>query len=308
MPVSIVLHLGLASKIKPQRDVGRHIHGWFFHTLSERYSKDFAALLHGSNTYTLSGLFPQSARYTGDYYVRITSISEQVSEFLLKEFTKKAPSVLRFGAHTFDLEGIAIDRHPLARQTSYHDLANNSSYGREISLKFVSPTSFHSNDIFIPLPIPFYVFNSLLGKWNDHVPQPLVIKNKKEFLEFVAQNVSVTELKSIRSSAWSLPKGGWGSTVGFEGLVSFSILKRAKIEKRIEKIEKRLSNGDEADAKREQLIAERHKKDKWLLLYKDFCAQLNCLSEFAFYCGVGHHTAEGMGQCRLVSVAQLTPR
>lgn len=299
MPVSIVLHLGLASSIKPQRDVGRHIHGWFFHTLSDRYSKDFATLLHGSNAYTLSGLFPQSAKYPGDFYVRITSISEQVSEFLIKEFTSKAPSVLQFGAHTFDLEGIALDRHPMAKQISFHELSNNIGSDRDIGLKFVSPTSFHSNDIYIPLPIPFYVFNSLSGKWNDHAPQPLKIKNKKEFLDFVTENVSVAELRNVYSSDWSLPKGGWESTVGFEGAVTFKILKRSKIEKRIEKIEKRLlSQKDELEAKRQQLITEKRKKEKWVQQYNEYCALLICLSKFAFYCGVGHHTAEGMGQTR----------
>lgn len=301
MPVSIVLSLGLASKLKPQRDVGRHIHGWFFHMISEKYSKDFATLLHGSNAYTLSGLFPQPARFPGDYYVRITSISEKLSDFLLHDFANKVPATLRLGAHMFDLEEIAIDKHPMAKKVSFQDLSAHRNVDKNICVEFVSPTSFHSDEIFIPLPVPFYVYNSILAKWNNHAPKSLIIKNKNEFLDFVTKYVAVTKLNNINSSSWSMPKGGWHSTLGFEGTVQFSIVKRSKIEARIKKIEKRLETKDVSNGQEEKLISIKTKEENWHNNYAFYCSQLHCLSEFAFYCGVGHHTAEGMGQIKIAS-------
>ncbi len=72
----------------------------------------------------------------------------------------------------------AIHPHPWAAQTSYEALAAPWLLGRaqperKITLQFASPTTFKSGGKNVPVPLPEWVFGSLLEKWNAFAPVAL---------------------------------------------------------------------------------------------------------------------------------------
>lgn len=68
--------------------------------------------------------------------------------------------------------------HPWAAQTTYEALSapwllGRVRPGRRLSLAFMSPTTFKSAGKHVPVPLPEWVFGSLLEKWNAFAPVAL---------------------------------------------------------------------------------------------------------------------------------------
>jgi len=89
--------------------------------------------------------------------------------------------------------------HALSGQTSYGELAFPWIYGQyepesRITLQFLSPTTFRSNNLNHPTPLPGWTFGSLLEKWNAFAPVPLPTTVK----EYAATHMALSkyELKT----------------------------------------------------------------------------------------------------------------
>jgi CRISPR-associated endoribonuclease Cas6 len=272
MLLSSVIYLTPINKRPYTLNVGRKAHGWFFEHI-EKFSPGLATVLHGSNAFTISGLRPQARQYQGDYYLRITSLSSELSDLLITKALKKLPEKISLGAFQFKVDGYAetSSKHPWAGQSSFANLSNSQPKikDREVTLEFASPTSFRSNGKDIPLPLPEHVYRSYLNKWNSYVSVPLQIE--KSFVHFVKSCVMVNRYE-LNTSSWSLPSGGWDAATGFVGEVTFLLLSKSKAK-------------------------------KWQGDWDLFMQHWHMLSNFAFYCGTGHHVTSGMGQTRLITIS-----
>lgn len=120
---------------------------------------------------------------------------------------------------------IADDRWPLdwaGRQVhhlSYPELVVSAGVETRFALRFLSPTSFHSQDMHYPLPDPFLAFQSWLLRWNVFAPEELRLNVNT--LDLVSAHVAVgrhrIETREVRFNRFG--------QVGFVGTVAFQVIK-----------------------------------------------------------------------------------
>jgi CRISPR-associated endoribonuclease Cas6 len=87
-----------------------------------------------------------------------------------------------------------------------------------ITLQFVSPTSFHTNNKNTPLPVPELVFGSLLDKWNQYSPVTL----EPELRRFATECMAISRYR-LRTEAVSV---AGGKQIGFVGSCTYTALNR----------------------------------------------------------------------------------
>jgi CRISPR-associated endoribonuclease Cas6 len=195
------------------------------------------------------------------YHVRVTGLTERMSEALVTTLLVNPPSEWDIGHHQFRVEGITCDpaRHPWAGQDSYTALAKriethhrqHYALPRTVQLEFLSPTAFRSQEMQIPVPMPALVFGSLLDRWHTFGGLPLDPATRA----FTEQAVAISDyqLESRR-----VPHKDGAFRVGGIGRVAYTL----------------------------------RSNDPYRL------AVMGVLADYAFYAGVGVQTASGMGQCR----------
>ena len=110
--------------------------------------------------------------------------------------------------------------HPQVGSSQYSILAKASNIGREITLEFLSPTSFKQDQHIQPFPLPHNVFGSLLKRWNTFAPKDLAFP-KVQWDSWVAAYDLKT--KAVRMEG--------GSQIGSVGWVKYHFpdLEQARI-------------------------------------------------------------------------------
>ncbi len=128
---------------------GRQAQAWFLAWLHAT-QPELADALHDSGTrnpYTVSPLLAVA----DSYILRITALIDPLADVL----DTLTPSDVRIGAAFFDV--IGADR----QRTSYAALVRSATDQPEFSgLRFITATTFHSNRLDVPLPLPSLVFGS----------------------------------------------------------------------------------------------------------------------------------------------------
>jgi CRISPR-associated endoribonuclease Cas6 len=165
-----------------------------------------AEALHSGNglrPFTASGLIGSSPRFSlspeRPYHLRLTALTAPVAAALLQAAQAgrlRPGQVLALAEASFQVE--AVDwgapppaaspaeaaqskndqRNVWAAATTYEALSAPWLLGRErpaprLSLHFSSPTTFKSGGKHVPVPLPGWVFGSLLEKWNAFAPVAL---------------------------------------------------------------------------------------------------------------------------------------
>lgn len=183
---------------------GRAVSAALLAHIAEQDSALFA-LLHdgdGPKPYTCSGLlaaetlFPAPAQVQkGLHAVRVTGLTEAASNGLLDTLYTRRPATLKPAGHHFVLLPPAPPQLHLPDlvELDYGDLLGRNllpgpGSHATVDLEFVSLTSFRSNKIAVPLPMPAMVFGSLADRWARFGPQPLL----EGFRQKVEQTVVVS--------------------------------------------------------------------------------------------------------------------
>jgi len=142
-----------------------------------------------SRPFTASGLIGVSRaiglRLDRTYTLRFTALTAPVAQALLAAIKADASPVhvgaeVRLADANFRIEaidpGAATEHpHPWAAMTRYEDLSAPWLLGRvaptkHVTLHFASATAFKSSGRHVPVPLPAWVFGSLLDKWNAFAP------------------------------------------------------------------------------------------------------------------------------------------
>jgi len=91
----------------------------------------------------------------------------------------------------------------------------------QVSLSFISPTSFRRKGHHFPLPVPVNLFHSYLRRWNDFSGLPVA---QEAFLDWIDEGVIIHQhrLESMKVAA-----GKQGSVTGFTGAISCGLSKAA---------------------------------------------------------------------------------
>jgi CRISPR-associated endoribonuclease Cas6 len=103
---------------------------------------------------------------------------------------------------------------------SYANLAANAKAETRLTFRFLSPTSFRSQDMHYPLPDPVMAFQSWLLRWNAFAPQDLRLNVNT--LDLVAAHVAISRFR-LETRAVTFDRY---TQIGFVGTVSYRIIKR----------------------------------------------------------------------------------
>lgn len=201
--LSLVLTLRPLQEVATPPSLGRAAHAILLDAV-RRADPPLAAQLHdgsGLKPFTASSLIGlrlrEGLRPGRTYTLRLTALVPAVARALGRAAcldwavgAAAAEPTLAVGA-VLDLAGapLRIERvdgadpaagpaHPWAAQTTYEELSapwllGRVRPGRRLTLQFVSPTTFKSGGKHVPVPLPEWVFGSLLEKWNAFAPVAL---------------------------------------------------------------------------------------------------------------------------------------
>lgn len=192
------------------------------------------------------------------YYLRVTGLTENVSQALLEALVEKPPGAIELLHHPLRVTGATANgaEHGWAGSTTYETLAARQmlpgrSIPKQVTMQFASPTAFKQAGRQMPMPLPDLVFGSLVERWNRFSPLAL----SPEMRRFGAEMLAVTRYR-LQSRPVAQKNGAL--RIGGVGTATYRAL-----------------GGDRY----------------WL-------ATMQMLAEFARYSGVGVQTATGMGQAR----------
>ncbi len=289
---SILLALTAESSYPILGSLGRPAQAWFLGQLTRSHAS-LADRLHdetGLKPYTVSTLLDEHGRplRAGSWlepgqlcWLRITTLSEELSDALEKKIIRRLPKRLSIYKMDFRVDEVISSRsqHDWAGESSFSNIAQDvamSSAGNRVRMEFLSPTAFRSNGLDICLPAPGQIFRSLWEKWNTFAPEPMQIH---EFWpQFASDCILVEEMTAVNTVRWEFAEGLRGAATGFTGTTGFYLLSKSKV------------------------------KRNWRDYWDGASAVLQSLAEFAFYCGVGHHTTIGMGQARSLAFSKEKSR
>lgn len=265
--------------------LGRPAQAWFLNQVMHKRPR-LAEVLHdedGVKPFTVSTLLDRHGHphKAGDWlkegqecWLRVTTIGEELSEVFLASVLKKLPKTLTLYKMDFRIDGYTLNprEHPWAGQTTFAEIAQDREYektSRIVRMEFASPTAFRANGNDIAIPAPHHIFRSLWQKWNAACPEAMQVDNL--WPNFAAGCILVNELTAVNTVHWEFAEGTRGAATGFTGTVGFSLLSKAKAPR------------------------------QWQPYWDGSDTVMQSLAQFAFYCGVGHHSTIGMGQARKVA-------
>lgn len=232
---------------------------------------------HAPKPYAVTGLLrpnslqPVRGEVTPDdtVWLRLVGLRRDVAA-ILSDYAASPRAVEEIDHEDWEIVSVTTD-HAWAGMTTTAELIRSAAAHlppRTLSLQFAAPTSFHSDGLEMPLPLPTLIFDSLAQRWTAFTGFPL----SPDLKEFAARFV-VPVRYQLQTESLKLKNGKLWS--GFTGDVIYNI------ERMNEQLEK-------TPALAERLIR----------AHADLASALGLLSCFAFYSGVGVKTTAGMGLAR----------
>lgn len=298
---ALVLHLRALEAVRLKPDMGRAVRQIALDFVATQ-DQPLADWLHDADQmkpYAASSVFQTDTTraLSGDYpagataWIRIVGLRTDVTAALLAGCAKPGDEIEldRARWQVEQVAGVDPDNkgEVWAGQTSYATLWQQHAQDRaphSLSLFFGTPTSFHSEGITVPLPLPSFVFRSLANRWNAGAPLPI----PKTFNTFIDQALMV---QHYRLETRNVEYKTSGREVGFVGDVTYGILPPTK---QIERARRSPLLPDTEDAGTAPLV-ERDPHDHAMM-----ARAAGMLAAFGFYSGVGIKTAAGMGMMRLL--------
>lgn len=241
--LSLILTLRPAAPAEAPAHLGRAAHALLLRAIAAS-RPELAAQLHdaqGPKPITASSLVGLRARDglrpERTYTLRFTAIEAEAAQALVEAAATGGP--LSVGA-SVELDGAALrvespsprpspigrgeggEGHPWAGAATYESLSapwllGRSAPDRRLSLQFASPTTFKSGGMNVPVPMPGWVFGSLLEKWNAFAPVALPPEVRRFASECLA--LSRYELRTV-----GLPFKDGAMKVGAVGRVTYAAL------------------------------------------------------------------------------------
>lgn len=134
------------------------------------------------------------------------------------------PASVELEGHSLQVTGATLDpaEHPWAGTGCYSALCDEHLHapgpaGRRLALLHASPTTFRSQGTNLPVPLPYLVFGSLLGRWQAFAPVALSPDTRRYAEEMVA-------LSRYRLRTRSVQLGPRAIQVGFVGHSGYALL------------------------------------------------------------------------------------
>ncbi|MEZ4684242.1 MAG: CRISPR-associated endoribonuclease Cas6 [Caldilineaceae bacterium] len=191
---------------------------------------------HGPKPLTCSGILNGREGRNGmaivagqPYTVRITGLAATVSQALAAALLEQPPATWALDGHPFQVTAVTCDpnQDPWTGQSTYETLAaaqllqgehpQQRSGGRQVTLRFVTPTTFTSNNMTVPVPLPGLVFGSLVERWNAFSPVTLSPEMRRFGEEMIA-------LSRYRLESRAVVQKNKGLRIGAVGEATYAAL------------------------------------------------------------------------------------
>jgi CRISPR-associated endoribonuclease Cas6 len=225
--------LSLTLDLKPQQDLTlpenytTQLHSWFLDQV-RRIDPTLSAYLHDGQSekpFTVSGLSGlttaegRSLRFSTDqsYQWTVSALSPQVVAWF-GQWLQQAPTELQLRTASFSIQNWSFSQAP---KTYAQILSKTIPDSPNITLSFLSPTSFRRKGSHFPLPLPFNLFHSYLRRWNDF--SGLAV-DQDTFLNWIDESVVILR-HQLRSQKVNVGKSG--SVTGFTGAIQFGLTRKA---------------------------------------------------------------------------------
>lgn len=230
--VSLVLVLEALRPEALPRNLGRASHALFLR-LIESADPRLSAALHdgeGPRPFTCSNLVGGRAEGAtlrlepgAPLWLRFTGLNETVCAHLTRLREEPPEEVELDGAALRVCEATSDGRrHPWAGVDGYRDIlmrahASGDARERRVTLAFTSPTTFRSQGVSLPVPLPGHVFGSLLDRWQALSPVAVSDDVRRYAQEMVG-------MSHYRLQTRMLPIQAGGRQVGCVGQVTYVAL------------------------------------------------------------------------------------
>ena len=234
--LSVVLSLRPVQRAESLPHVGTAAQAIMLQAL-QRHDAALATEAHsesGPRPYTVSGLIGYSRRVGVDpqrtYALRMTALTSQTVQALSSAAGPggdlAAGSDITLAEQEFSIESAATsaEEHPWAAATSYEHLSAPWLLGHEqpparVELHFASPTTFKSDGLHVPVPLPGLTFGSLLDRWNAFAPVALPAEARR-----FAEKCLAMSRYNLRSRAVRIMQGS--VRIGAAGRARYSAINR----------------------------------------------------------------------------------
>lgn len=224
---ALVIQLGAAGRGTLPLTLGRAIHAQVMHWLNLG-NPDLANAIHSSqeSPLSISGLIgyrrKAGTKPDDDFYFRIALLNGDLIDPLLSGLEQWGTKPISLGQLPFVIRSIDSlpGTHPWVGSSDYALLAKTPKISGDITLNFLSPTSFKHSQTIQPFPLPELVFSNLLRRWNALAP---------ENLQFPAVEwQSLTSAYELKTHALKLEGG---AEIGTQGWARYRFLdaEQAKI-------------------------------------------------------------------------------
>lgn len=202
------------------------LHAWFLDQVRQ-FDPELSAYLHDGesekpfNISALEGqLVPTGKQLQLETHQilhwQVNALSAKVVKFL-QQWLTQLPETIKLRDAILQIKQVKISHSP----TTYAQLLEIPAKFPQVSLSFISPTSFRRKGHHFPLPVPVNLFHSYLRRWNDFSQFPV---SQTDFLDWIDENVIINAhcLQSVKVAA-----GKRGSVTGFTGSFSCGLSKSA---------------------------------------------------------------------------------
>ena len=230
MLLSAVLHLRPLSPGALHADQGRALMKEFLDWVKQANSSMFDELHKPDDTrpYTVSGLRGNAVR-AGDYLLlnpdqvlwwRVTSLDDALSDLIQHIFENRLPATINISHKPFHILKATVDpnQHEWAGIATYDELDSNPDSSPElIQVEFASPTTFRSDGKNQPFPLPRYLANQWLQKWNKYSKKEPI---PDQIIDYADACLAVSRYEICSQDV----QHGKATYIGFTGFCRYRIL------------------------------------------------------------------------------------
>lgn len=158
-------------------------------------------------------------------YLRVTLLDDALFPTFARYFLDRAEPTFQLVETEFLVTNVIAtsEQHPYVQAATYDEMiarAQRAASQRRFRFSFLTPTSFRTGDIDMPLPIPRLVFQSYLRRFQEYHPYPFL----PEIETLIEQQTGVAEIRQLHTEILRTKNV---PLVGFVGDVTFEISKHA---------------------------------------------------------------------------------
>jgi len=285
---ALVIHVRAGLDTTIQNHMGRAIHRQFFVAIQDPLKGEgrihpvegeandkpmpysTSGLMQSDKTAPIIGRLKAGAAA----WFRVTGLTEPICA-KLEAFRADAPSHIELDHLPWEIVGMSWDDAPWGTVSTHQTLMHAAQALRHapthLHFEFASATTFRSDGMNLPAPLPHLVFNSLANRWAEITGAAL--REKSLWNAFTRYHIMINK-QATQTDTVRVKDGG--KEIGFTGMAVYEFKPK----------------NDALERENPALEAEIQAD------YPNLCRVASMLADYAQFAGVGRKTTTGMGMTR----------